>query len=156
VLGFDHLLAMLAVGLLSVQLGRAALWTVPAAFVAFLVLGGALGLAGIPLVEVEGAIALSVLALGLAIAARASMPTPAAMTLVGLFAIFHGHAHGAEIPGLAEPAAYVAGFALASAALHLMGVLIGLLGRRPHVRALLGAGVAGIGFHMVLLTYSVV
>ena len=156
VLGFDHLLAMVSVGLLSVQLGGRAIWTVPAAFVVCLVVGGGLGLAGVPLVEVEGAIALSVLALGLAIAARARMPVSLAMALVGFFAIFHGHAHGAEIPRLAEPAAYVAGFALASAALHLTGVAIGLLGRRTQLRALLGAGVAGIGLHMVLLTYSVV
>jgi urease accessory protein len=156
VLGFDHLLAMVAVGLLSVQLGGRAIWTVPATFVVFLVVGGALGLLGLPLVEVEGAIAISVLALGLAIAARARLPVPAAMALVGFFAVFHGHAHGAEIPRLAEPAAYVAGFALASAALHLTGVTIGLLGRRTQFRALLGAGVAGIGLHMVLLTYSVV
>ena len=156
VLGFDHLLAMLAVGLLSAQLGGRAIWTVPATFVLFLVIGGALGLAGVPLVQVEGVIALSVLALGLAIAARARLPVSVAMALVALFAIFHGHAHGAEIPRLAEPAAYVAGFALASAALHLTGVAIGLLGRRTQFRALLGAGVAGIGLHMVLLTYSVV
>ena len=119
-------------------------------------IGGALGLAGVPLVHVEGAIALSVLALGLAIAARARMPVPVAMALVGFFALFHGHAHGAEIPRLAEPVAYVAGFALASAGLHLAGVAIGLIGRRTQLRALLGAGVAGIGLHMVLLTYSVV
>jgi urease accessory protein len=156
VLGFDHFLAMVAVGLLSVQLGGRAIWTVPATFVAFLVIGGALGLAGVPLVHVEGAIALSVLALGLAIATRARMPVPVAMALVGFFALFHGHAHGAEIPRLAEPAAYVAGFALASAGLHLAGVAIGLIGRRTQLRALLGAGVAGIGLHMVLLTYSVV
>lgn len=156
VLGFDHLVAMLAVGLLSIQLGGRAVWTVPATFVAFLVVGGALGLVGLPLVQVEGAIALSVLALGLAIAARARLPLAVAMAMVAFFAIFHGHAHGAEIPRLAEPAAYVAGFAAASAALHLAGVTVGLLGRRTQVRALLGAGVAGIGLHMVLLTYSVV
>lgn len=145
VLGFDHLLAMLAVGLLSVQLGGRAIWTVPATFVAFLVVGGALGLVGIPLVQVEGAIALSVLALGLAIAARARLPVAMAMAMVAFFAIFHGHAHGAEIPRLAEPAAYVAGFALASAGLHLAGVSVGLLGRRAQVRALLGAGWRGSG-----------
>ncbi len=156
VLGFDHLLAMVAVGLLSVQLGGRAIWSVPAAFVFFLVVGGALGLVGIPLLQVEGMIALSVLALGLAIAARAGIPTILAMCLVAVFAIFHGFAHGAEIPRLAEPAAYVAGFALASAGLHLTGVTIGVLGRRPQLRALFGAGVAGIGLHMVLLTYSVV
>ena len=156
ILGFDHLLAMLAVGLLSVQLGGRAIWTVPLAFVLFLGAGGAVGLAGVPLPEVEGAIALSVLALGLAIAFRASMPVVLAMLFVGFFAVFHGHAHGVEIPRLAEPWLYAAGFMSASALLHLTGVALGLLSRRENARALLGAGVAGIGLHMVLLTYSVV
>lgn len=156
ILGFDHLLAMVAVGLLSVQLGGRAVWTVPAAFVGFLAAGGGLGLAGIGLPEVEGAISLSVLALGLAIAARATLPMVVAMAFVGFFAVFHGHAHGEEIPRLAEPALYVAGFMLASAALHVLGVALGLLQQRGAARALLGAGVAGIGLHMVLLTYGVV
>lgn len=156
VLGFDHLLAMVAVGLLSVQLGGRAVWTVPAAFVVFLIIGGALGLVGVDLPAVEGVIALSVLMLGLAIAAQARMPVAVAMAAVGLFAIFHGHAHGTEVPSLADPVGYVAGFALASALLHLAGVALGLLASRQHLRALLGAGSAGIGLHMVLLTYSVV
>lgn len=156
ILGFDHLLAMIAVGLLSVQLGGRAIWTVPCAFVAFLALGGLIGLAGTPLPEVEGAIALSVFALGLAIAARAALPTLLAMAFVGFFAVFHGHAHGMEIPQLAEPARYVLGFMAASALLHVLGVALGLLGRREGLRAQLGSGVAGIGLYMVLLTYGVV
>lgn len=156
VLGFDHLLAMVSVGLLSVQIGGRAIWTVPAAFVAFLIGGGALGLAGVPLPSVEGVIALSVLVLGVAIAGQRRVPVALAMAVVGVFAVFHGHAHGAEVPSLAEPLAYVAGFALASALLHLIGVALGVLGGRPQARALVGAGVAGIGLHMVLLTYSVV
>lgn len=155
-LGFDHFLAMLAVGLLSVQLGGMAIWTVPAAFVAFLGAGGALGFAGVPLPAVEGAIAFSVLALGVAIAARAAMPVAIAMLFVGFFAVFHGHAHGAELPELASPFAFAAGFMLASAALHLLGVGLGLLSRRSELRAQLGAGVAGIGLHMLLLSYSLV
>ncbi len=156
ILGFDHLLAMMAVGLLSVQLGGRAVWTVPATFVAFLIGGGALGLAGLELPAVEGIIALSVLVLGLAIAAQVRLQIVVAMAAVGVFAIFHGHAHGTEIPQLAAPAGYVTGFALASAVLHLAGVGFGLMAHRPHLRALLGAGIAGIGLHMVLLTYSVV
>ncbi|MGD1870970.1 MAG: HupE/UreJ family protein [Neomegalonema sp.] len=82
------------------------------------------------------------------------------MAFVGFFALFHGHAHGAEIPRLAEPAAYVGGFMLATAALHIMGVLIGELCRMfPNpaaTRALLGAGVAGVGAHMLLLSYGIV
>ncbi len=156
ILGFDHLMAMVAVGLLSVQLGGRAVWTVPAAFVIFLGIGGGLGLAGIPLPQVEGAIALSVLALGLAIALKANMPVVIAMLFVGFFAIFHGHAHGEEIPKLAEPTQYVAGFMIASAALHLFGVLLGYLSRFETVRSHIGAGVAGVGLHILLLTYNVV
>ncbi|MEM7301537.1 MAG: HupE/UreJ family protein [Pseudomonadota bacterium] len=156
ILGFDHLLAMIAVGLLSAQLGGRAVWTVPAAFVAFLALGGGLGLLDIGLPQVEGAIALSVLALGLAIALRASMPFVIAMGFVGFFAVFHGHAHGAEIPKLATPLLYVAGFMIASAFLHIVGVTLGVLQKREMARALLGAGVTGIGLHMVLLTYGIV
>lgn len=155
ILGFDHLLAMVAVGLLSVQLGGRAVWTVPAAFVALLAFGGGLGLAEIGLPQVEGAIALSVLALGLAIAMTASMPMIVAMLFVGFFAIFHGHAHGQEIPNLAEPWKYVIGFMLASAALHLAGVAIGFIARSEGFRSHLGAGVAGVGAYMLLLTYNI-
>ena len=156
VLGFDHLLAMVAVGLLSVQIGGRAVWTVPAAFVLFLGIGGGVGLLGYDLPEVEGVIALSVVLLGLAIALIATMPVVAAMLMVAFFAVFHGHAHGLEIPNLAEPAAYVGGFMLASAILHLTGVVIGFLQQQERARALLGAGVAGVGAHMLLLTYQLV
>lgn len=156
VLGFDHLLAMVAVGLVSVQLGGRAVLTVPAAFVLFLAIGGVLGLLGIFLPQVEGAIAISVLALGLAIALQKRMPIWFAMGFVAFFAIFHGHAHGAEIPSMAAPAAYIGGFLLASAMLHLTGVGLGALSGRPHARALLGAGCAGVGAHLLLLTYGIV
>lgn len=156
ILGFDHLLAMVAVGLLSVQIGGRAVLTVPAAFVAFLIGGGALGLAGILLPAVEGIIALSVLVLGFVIAMQARLPMIVAMAAVGVFAIFHGHAHGTEVPSLDTPLGYVAGFAIASAVLHLAGVGLGALAGRPQLRALIGAGIAGIGLHMVLLTYSIV
>jgi urease accessory protein len=158
--GFDHLVAMVAVGLLSVQVGGRAIWYVPSAFVMVIGLGGLLGLLGVPLPAVEGVIALSVVALGAAIAAERAWPTPVAIVFVGFFALFHGHAHGAEIPQLAAPGLYVAGFMLATALLHLTGVGIGeacRLARNPsRLRALLGAGVAGIGLHILLLTYSVV
>lgn len=160
VLGFDHLGAMVLVGLLSVQMGGRAIWFVPAAFVLVMALGGALGMAGVPLPEVEGAISLSVFAIGLAIAASGARPVWIGMLFVGFFAVFHGHAHGAEAPTLAEPLAYVGGFMLATALLHLTGVAIGelcRLFRRPSdARALLGAGGAGIGLHMLLLSYGVV
>ena len=158
--GLDHLLAMVAVGLLSVQIGGRAIWLVPAAFVVVIAAGGALGLAGVPLPQVEGVIALSVVALGLAIAAERAWPTGVAMLFVAVFAVFHGHAHGAEIPGLADPLAYVAGFMTATALLHLTGVGIGeaaRIAREPaRLRALAGAVIAGVGLHILLLTYQIV
>ena len=155
-LGFDHLLAMVAVGLLSVQMGGRAVWFVPLAFLAFLAVGGGLGLAGIPLPQVEGAIAMSVFGLGLAIALNASIGMVFAMLMVGFFAVFHGHAHGVEIPTIAQPALYVAGFMVASAVLHLLGVGLGALQSHEVARAKIGAGACGIGLYMVLLTYGVV
>ena len=158
--GLDHLLAMVAVGLLSVQIGGRAIWTVPAAFVAVIGVGGGLGLTGVPLPQVEGVIALSVVALGLAVAAERAWPTPLAMVFVAVFALFHGHAHGEEIPRLASPGAYVSGFMIATALLHLTGVGIGeacRLARHPaRLRALTGALIAGMGLHILLLTYRVV
>ncbi len=155
-LGFDHLLAMVAVGLLSVQIGGRAVWFVPLAFLVFLAAGGGLGLAGIALPQVEGAIALSVFGLGLAIALDAKIALLLAMLMVGFFAVFHGHAHGMEIPKMAGPALYVSGFLAASAALHLAGVGLGLLQKHDVARAKIGAGLCGIGLYMVLLTYGVV
>jgi urease accessory protein len=117
-------------------------------------------MAGVPLPQVEGVIALSVVALGAAIAAERAWPTPVAMAFVGFFALFHGHAHGAEIPQLAAPWVYVVGFMLATALLHLTGVGIGeacRLARNPgRLRALIGAAVAGIGLHILLLTCGVI
>lgn len=158
ILGFDHLLAMVAVGLLSVQMGGRAIWLVPAAFVVVMAGGGALGVAGVPLPAVELAIAVSALAVGAAIAAERRWPAGIAMGFVGFFALFHGHAHGAEIPQLAGPAVYVAGFMLATALLHLAGVALGAacaVAREPsRLRALLGAGVAGAGAHLSLLALT--
>jgi urease accessory protein len=156
VLGFDHLLAMIAVGLLSIQLGGRHIWSLPVTFVAFLAIGGIVGLFGIPLPQVEGIIALSVLLLGFAIATQTTIGTFVAYPMVAIFAIFHGHAHGAEIPDLDGPMGYVSGFMLASAALHLLGVSIGAIAKTSRVRGLIGAVCAGVGLHMVLLTYGLV
>lgn len=124
--GLDHVLAMVAVGLFAAHLGGRALWLVPATFVAVMALGGALGMTGAGLPFVETVIALSVVVLGLAVALRIGVPTPAAMALVGFFAIFHGHAHGAEMPADASGVAYAAGFMLATALLHGTGIALGL------------------------------
>jgi len=124
--GLDHVLAMLAVGLYAALLGGRALWLVPASFVAMMAVGGALGMAGIALPYTEAAIALSVIVLGLAVALRVSLPTLVAMALVGTFAVFHGHAHGAEMPQAASGYAFAAGFVLATALLHGVGIALGL------------------------------
>ena len=121
--GLDHVLAMLAVGLYAALLGGRALWLVPASFVAMMAAGGALGMAAIALPYTE--IALSVVALGLAIALWANLPVMAAMALAGAFAIFHGHAHGAEMPADAAGMSYAAGFLLATALLHGAGIALG-------------------------------
>jgi len=125
--GLDHLLAMVAVGLYAALLGGRALWLVPATFVTVMALGGAVGAAGYPLPYVEIGIALSVVVMGLAVALRVGLPTLAAMALVGLFAIFHGHAHGAEMSADASGYAYAAGFMLTTALLHGAGIALGLL-----------------------------
>ena len=151
--GADHVLAMVAVGLFAAQLRGRALWLVPAAFVATMAAGGALGAAGVAIPHVETGIALSVLVLGAAIAFGLSVPVAGAMMLVGFFAIFHGHAHGAEMPAAASGLAYGAGFVLATAALHAAGATFGLgLGRSQAPAALRlrravggGAALAGAG-----------
>ncbi|TCT05604.1 HupE/UreJ family protein [Aquabacter spiritensis] len=123
--GLDHLLAMVAVGIFAGQLGGRALWAVPATFLALMAAGGMLGVAGIDVPWVEIGIAGSVIALGGAIALGLRAPLAVAMAVTGLFAIFHGHAHGTEIPEAASGAAYGLGFLLATAALHLAGIGLG-------------------------------
>ncbi len=128
--GIDHVLVMVAVGLFAAHLGARALWLVPMSFISVMVAAGALGMAGVGVPFVEIGIALSVIVLGLAVAFGVHIPTAAAMALVGLFAIFHGHAHGAEMPEAAAGLAYGAGFVLATALLHALGIGLGFaLGR---------------------------
>ena len=129
VLGLDHLLAMVSVGVISAQIGGRAIWTVPATFVAVMALGGVFGLLDVGLGAIEYGIAVSVLALGIAIAADRRLPMVGAMIAVGIFAIFHGYAHGEEMPRIAAPVRYAAGFLIGTAVLHLLGVLIGDISR---------------------------
>lgn len=125
ILGLDHLLAMLSVGIVSAQLGGKAIWTVPSTFVIVMGLGGLLGLGGLSFGGVETGIAVSVVVLGVVILANKSIPIAIVMTAVGLFAVFHGYAHGIEMPDIAQPAQYALGFLSGTAAIHLTGVLIG-------------------------------
>lgn len=120
--GLDHLLAMGAVGLWAAQTGGRALWAMPAAFILAMVAGGAWGLAGIALPGIELGILASLLALGGAVAASMRPPVAVSLAVVAAFALFHGHAHGAEMPDSASPAVYAAGFVLATAILHVAGI----------------------------------
>lgn len=153
VFGLDHLLAMVSVGVLSAQMGGRAIWTVPVTFVSVMLLGGILGMYGIPLFSVELGIAFSVFALGVALAAEKKLSPVLAMLFVGFFAIFHGHAHGTEMPSVAKPALYATGFVSATASIHLFGVLIGLLfqlsARSAPLLRFAGVGIAAIGLHIL-------
>ena len=146
--GTDHVLAMVAVGLFAAHLGGRALWAMPSAFVAVMAVGGALGMNGMGLPYVETGVALSVVVFGLMLATGLALPVGVAAGLVGFFAIFHGQAHGAELPAGASGLAYAAGFVIATAALHVVGIGIGLgAGRLASMRAvrLGGAAMAAAG-----------
>lgn len=146
--GPDHLLAMVAVGVLAVVLDRSL--AVPAAFLGAMVAGGALGLAGVPLPGGEVAIAVSVVALGAAIVAGAALHRGAALALVAAAGLVHGHAHGAEAPAAAHPLAYVVAFVAVTAALHAGGWGVGTaLRSRPALRAGLGTAFLGAGIGLV-------
>ena len=141
--GLDHVLAMVAVGLWAAQLGRRALWVLPVAFPAAMFLGAALGMSGAPVPGVEPAIALSAVVIGLAVFAVLRPPLWAAGAVVAGFAVFHGYAHGAELPAGAGVVGYLAGFGVATALLHAVGLALGLAGRMPAGRlALRSAGLA--------------
>ena len=124
--GLDHLLAMVAVGMLAAQLGGRALWLVPASFVAMMAAAGFAGMAGVHLPLAEAGIVLSIIVLGAVVALRLTMPVAAAMALVAFFAIFHGYAHGLETPETASGLLYGLGFLAATALLHGLGITIGL------------------------------
>ncbi|CDM61580.1 MULTISPECIES: HupE/UreJ family protein [Rhizobium] len=142
--GLDHVLAMVLVGLIAWQIGGRALWLVPLTFVSVMAIGSALGMMRIALPFVEAGIALSVIVLGAVVALGIQAPVAIAAGVVGLFAIFHGHAHGSEMPAAAGGVAYAAGFMLATAALHLAGIGLGyLIGKVSEQRGAVVARSAG-------------
>ena len=139
-LGWDHVAAMVAVGLWGAILGYPAIWLLPVVFPLVMAVGGALGVIGIPLPGVEIGIAASALVLGSMVLLAVRPPLGIAVVLVGIFAIFHGHAHGTELPHAANPLAYALGFVIATGLLHLGGITFGLLTRWPSGKALVRAG----------------
>jgi len=138
--GLDHVLAMLAVGMWGARLGMPAIWLLPVTFPLMMTLGGIAGMLGLPLPSVELGIGLSVVMLGGVILAGLRAPLWISMPLVGIFAVFHGYAHGVEMPGLSDPLAYSLGFVVATGLIHIAGITIGLVTRLPHGHTLLRLG----------------
>ncbi|KZS50895.1 MULTISPECIES: HupE/UreJ family protein [Rhizobium] len=142
--GLDHVLAMVMVGVFAFQLGGRATWLVPTTFVLVMAVGGVLGATGVNIPFVETGIALSVVVLGAIVALNVKAPLAATLGIIGLFAIFHGHAHGAEMPENAAGAAYAAGFMIATALLHAAGLTLGyLIGRAGERQGLFVTRTAG-------------
>jgi urease accessory protein len=146
--GWDHVVAMVAVGMWGAFLGPPAIWLLPIVFPLVMAVGGAMGVIGVPLPGVEIGIALSAVALGALVAFAARPPLWIAAVIVGCFAVFHGHAHGTELPHAANAVAFSVGFVLATGFLHLCGIAIGLLVCWPKGAVLVRVGggvIAGTG-----------
>ena len=153
--GLDHVLAMLAVGMWGARLGMPAIWLLPVTFPLMMTLGGIAGMLGLPLPGVELGIVLSVIVLGGVILAGLRAPLWVSMPLVGIFAVFHGYAHGAEMPGQNDALAYSIGFVVATGLIHLTGIAIGLVTRLPHGHTLLrigGGAISAAGVYLLAQT----
>ncbi len=145
--GLDHVVAMVAVGLWGAFLGPPAIWLLPITFPMVMALGGTIAILGVPVPGVEIGIASSAIVLGGMIALAARPPLVLAALIVGAFAIFHGHAHGAELPPGTDAVAFSVGFVMATGLLHLAGIAFGLLTRWPAGR--IGVRAAGVGIALV-------
>lgn len=146
--GPDHLLAMISVGLWGAFLGRPLIYLLPVVFPTVMAFGGVLGMAQLPFPRVEIGIAASVIVLGAAILLRWRAPVWLAALIVGVFGLFHGYAHGLELPSMANPVSFSLGFVLATGMLHVLGIFIGLARDRPGGETLLramGAVIAAAG-----------
>lgn len=153
--GLDHILAMVAVGIWASQLGRPAYMILPLAFPVVMAVGAVLGVAGVPLPWVEIGIAASVLILGAMVALALKPSLAVSVSLIGLFALMHGHSHGTELPQAASAVAYAVGFLIATVALHAVGLAIGGTSRWPLARFSLrtaGAAIAAIGLLLLIST----
>ena len=137
--GLDHVLAMVAVGLWGAQLGMPAIWVLPVAFPMMMAFGGFLGLVGIPIPGVEIGIALSAVVLGALVLGQIRLPLPAAVSIVAVFAVFHGHAHGTELAPGQNALLYSLGFVVSTGLLHGVGIGIGLINRWDAGRQVLRA-----------------
>jgi urease accessory protein len=152
-IGIDHIAVMIAVGLWAALKGGRALWVWPATFVGLMLIGGVVGMAHAPLPAVEPAILASVIVLGLLVALAIDVPVWTGALLIGTFAVFHGHAHGSEVAATVGGAEYMAGFTMATASLHALGIGFALFMNGVHARApirvaglacmLAGAGLIG-------------
>ena len=152
--GFDHLLAMIAVGLWGAFLGPPLLQLLPVIFPGMMVGGALLAMFGVPVPPVEIGIAISVLVLGICIAMRFESPVWLATAIVACFGIFHGYAHGKELPSAADPIGYSAGFVLATGLLHVTGIGLGFLADRPGGATLIRAVGSSIGALGVWFSYA--
>ncbi|MDW3223915.1 MAG: HupE/UreJ family protein [Paracoccaceae bacterium] len=151
ILGWDHVAAMVAVGLWGAFLGAPAIWILPVVFPLVMALGAVAGIVGIPVPAVETGIAFSAVVLGLMIVFAAKPPIWVAAIIVGAFAIFHGYAHGTELPSTVNAFAYAIGFVFSTGLLHLCGIAFGLLVKWPAGRIVVrSAGglisIAGVAF----------
>jgi len=139
-MGLDHLLAMVSVGLWGAFLGRPLIIALPMLFPSMMAVGGALGMLGLPIPPVELGIAVSVVTLGLMILLAVRAPVAVACAIVALFALFHGYAHGMELPSAADPVGYSAGFVLSTGLLHVVGIALGFARALPFGAMALRAG----------------
>ena len=154
--GMDHVLAMVAVGLWGAQLGAPAIWVLPVAFPLVMAMGAMLGLLGVPVPGIEYGIAASAILLGAAIAFEVRPPIVGAALLVGVFAIFHGHAHGTELPPGQNALLYSMGFVITTGCLHAVGIGIGTVHRRSWGRKLLRAAGAAVAAGGVFFLWKAV
>ena len=149
-MGLDHLLAMIAVGIWAAQTGGSAVWRLPSSFIVMMAIAALISASGFSLPALEPLIAGSVVLLGLMVVFAIRLPINLSMLLVGLFAVFHGYAHGLEIPQASSAILYGSGFVLATALLHLIGIGLGKVAYRKHLLSrLIGSMIALAGLYLV-------
>ncbi len=154
--GLDHVLAMVSVGLWGAQLGAPAIWVLPVTFPMAMALGGMLGFLGLPLPGPEIGIALSMVMLGGAVMLEAQPPLPIVAGIVGFFAIFHGYAHGTELPAGQSALLYSLGFVVATGCLHVAGIVIGLIHRWGWGKGALRLAGSAVGLAGIVFLWSAV